>query len=61
MKRLLHALTREDGVTVVEYGVMLAMIAMVLLGSVALLGDKTAGMWSGIQTGLTTSGALNLK
>jgi len=61
MKRLFHTLRDEDGVTMVEYGVMLALIALVLLGSVALVGDKTAGLWSGIQSSLTTSGALNQK
>ena len=61
MKRLLHALVKEDGVTMVEYCVMLALIVLVLLGSVALVGDRTAGLWSGIQSGLTTNGALNRK
>jgi Flp pilus assembly pilin Flp len=59
MKRLARILLAEDGVTVVEYTVMLAMIVLLLLTSVALLGDRANGVWSGIQTSLTTNGALN--
>jgi Flp pilus assembly pilin Flp len=61
MKRLARILLAEDGVTTVEYAVMLAMIILVLLTSVALLGDRANGMWSGIQTSLTSNGALNPK
>ena len=61
MKRLAHILLAEDGVTVVEYTVMLAMIVLLLLTSGVLLGDRANGMWSGIQSSLTTSGALNPK
>ena len=61
MKRLAHILLAEDGVTTVEYTVMLAMIVLLLLTSVALLGDRANGVWSAIQSSLTSSGALNPK
>jgi pilus assembly protein Flp/PilA len=58
MKRLLRALVEQDGATAVEYAVMLGLILLVLLGSAAFVGIKTGGMWTGIQTTLTDSGAL---
>jgi Flp pilus assembly pilin Flp len=59
MKRLARILLAEDGATAVEYTVMLALIILVLLTSVALLGDRANGVWSGIQTSLTSNDALN--
>ncbi len=61
MKRLTRFLREEDGATVVEYTVMLAMIVLVLLCSVALLGENSNGVWTTIQTSLTSSQALNPK
>ncbi|MGH2729953.1 MAG: Flp family type IVb pilin [Actinomycetota bacterium] len=41
--RLRRFLSREDGATAVEYGLMLALIAAVIVGAVTLLGgDVTA-------------------
>jgi Flp pilus assembly pilin Flp len=59
MRRLVHALFSEDGNTAVEYAVMLCMIILVLLGSVSLLGGHTYGIWTGIQSSLTSSAALH--
>ena len=61
MKRLTRFLREEDGATVVEYTVMLAMIVLVLLCSVALLGENSNGVWTTIQSSLTSSAALNPK
>lgn len=58
MNQFSRIVVEEDGVTVVEYAVMLALISLVLLTSVALVGDKTNGLWSCIQNCLTASGAL---
>jgi pilus assembly protein Flp/PilA len=52
VKRFLRVLADERGVTAVEYAVMLSLIVVVLLGSVALVGDKTNGLWTSIQTNL---------
>jgi pilus assembly protein Flp/PilA len=59
MKRLLRGLIDDDGATAVEYGVMLGLILLALLSSVALVGGKSNGMWSGIQSTLTSSNALH--
>jgi pilus assembly protein Flp/PilA len=56
VKRFLRALADDRGVTAVEYSVMLGLIALVLLGSAALVGQQTNGMWSSIQTNLTQGG-----
>lgn len=56
MKRLLRFLTDDRGVTAVEYVVMLSLIVLVLLGSAALVGERTNGMWSSIHTNLTEGG-----
>jgi len=52
MKRLYRFLVCEDGVAGAEYGIMLAMIAVVLLASVALLGEQADGIWTGITFSL---------
>ncbi len=58
MRWLLRALADEQGVAAVEYGVMLAFIAVVLLGSVALVGQKGNGLWTTVQTNLTQARVL---
>jgi len=58
MKRLLRALADAQGVTAVEYAVMLGLIVLVLLGSVALVGQQSNGMWTSIQTNLNQGGVL---
>jgi len=58
VKRLLQFAANDQGATAVEYAVMLSLIVLVLLGSAALVGQRTHGMWSSIQTNLTDSGAL---
>ena len=58
MKRLLRLFIDQQAVTMVEYAVMLCMIALVLLGSVAMLGQKGNGLWSSIQANLNESTAL---
>ncbi len=58
MKRLLQFAANDQGVTAVEYAVILALIVLVLLGSAALVGQKTQGMWTSIHTNLIEGGAL---
>jgi Flp pilus assembly pilin Flp len=56
VRRFLQACADEHGVTAVEYAAMLGLIVLVLLGSAALVGERTNGMWSSIQTNLTDGG-----
>ena len=54
----LHILTqflrREDGVTSVEYSVMLAFILVVVIISVTTVGGGAAGWWADIDSDLNT-------
>ncbi|HEY2252759.1 MAG TPA: Flp family type IVb pilin [Planctomycetaceae bacterium] len=46
MKRVLSFLRDEHASTAVEYAVMLALILMVIIGSIVTLGQGSGGMWS---------------
>jgi pilus assembly protein Flp/PilA len=46
---LLSKHTRSDrGATAVEYGLMVALIATVIIGAVILLGDNLSSMFNGV-------------
>ena len=53
MRWLVNFLSNEEGVTSVEYVVMLALIVLVILTSVSQFGNVTRSVW------LTVSGGLN--
>ena len=38
----------DRGATAVEYGLMVALIAVVIIGAVVLLGDNLSGMFGGV-------------
>ena len=40
----------EEGATAVEYGLMVALIAIVIIGAVTLLGDTLSTLFSSIAT-----------
>ncbi|MGC9668325.1 Flp family type IVb pilin [Planosporangium sp. 12N6] len=40
---------REQGATAVEYGLMVALIAVVIITAVTLLGNKLSGMFDSIS------------
>ena len=46
MTHVLTLLRDEQAATAVEYAVMLALILMVIIGSIVGLGQGTGGMWS---------------
>jgi len=52
MSKLLAASTRfvrdEEGASLVEYGLLLALIAVVCLGAVAILGSSISAMLTGL-------------
>ena len=47
-------LRREDGATAVEYGLLVALIAAVIVGVVATLGTKILGAFTKVNTALPT-------
>lgn len=57
MKNLMNNVKRfvqdEEGVTAIEYGLIAALIAVVIIGSVRLLGLTLDGVFSGINTSLS--------
>jgi pilus assembly protein Flp/PilA len=46
----------EQAATAVEYAVMLALIIVVLIGTIGLLGSNAGGMWGGIEDDLKDAG-----
>lgn len=54
MRRILLSVARlfsdERGVTALEYGMMAALIAMVIFGAVARVGTKALSLWTTAST-----------
>ena len=49
-------LKREDsGATAVEYGLLVGLIAVVIIAALLLLGPKLAGLFTKVNTSLTTT------
>ncbi len=44
----LNSLRSEDGATAVEYGLMVALIAVVIIGGVTAIGLALAGVFDGV-------------
>ena len=45
---------RERGATAVEYGLMVALIAVVIIGAVTLLGKQLSSLFTGVTSKLPT-------
>lgn len=56
MRRVLSLLRDEQAATAVEYAVLLALILMVLIGSIVTLGQGSGGMWSNNKTSMQAVG-----
>ena len=56
MTKLLTATTKfirdEEGATLAEYGLLLALIAVVCLGAITVLGTKISSMFSDTSTSI---------
>jgi pilus assembly protein Flp/PilA len=48
----LNSLRSEDGATAVEYGLMVALIAVVIIGGVAAIGFALQGVFDGVADDL---------
>jgi len=44
----------DEGATAVEYGLMVALIAVVIIGAVMALGDNISAMFGGVSEEVTT-------
>ena len=54
MKRLISFLKDEDGATAVEYGLMVALIAAVIIGAVTYLGTSTDATFNALGDAITS-------
>ncbi|MBL9094676.1 MAG: Flp family type IVb pilin [Planctomycetaceae bacterium] len=53
---LQNFLREEGGTTAVEYAVMLAMVLLVMIGTIATFGSQTGGLWGNTNTRLSEAG-----
>jgi Flp pilus assembly pilin Flp len=56
MRHILKFLCDEQAATAVEYAVMLALILVVMIGSIVTVGQGTGGMWSNNGAALQSVG-----
>ena len=56
MKRVLRLLREERAATAVEYAVMLALLLMVIIGSIVTVGQGTGGLWSSNGSAMQAAG-----
>jgi pilus assembly protein Flp/PilA len=52
MTKVLNPLTNKQGATAVEYGIMVALIAVVIIGTVALIGTRLNIVFDNVATQL---------
>ena len=52
MKKLISFLKDEEGATAVEYGLIVALIAAVIIATVAVVGTKVKGGFETVNAGL---------
>ena len=54
MKRLMRFLKDEEGVTAIEYGLIAALIALVIIVAVALVGTNLSGTFQKVASHVAT-------
>ena len=52
MKKLMAFLKDEEGATAVEYGIMVALIAAIIIGAVEIVGTKVNGAFTSVGNAL---------
>lgn len=50
--QLVQFLRNEDGATAIEYGLIASLIAIVIIGSVSVLGNKLSGTFNEVTSNL---------
>ena len=53
--RALHRLSSEDGATTIEYALMVALIAMVIIAAVTFLGVSTSDVYQGVGDAVSST------
>jgi pilus assembly protein Flp/PilA len=49
MSKIMRLITDDRGATAIEYGLIVALIALAVIGSVNVVADETIGMWNFIS------------
>ena len=57
IQKIKNFLKDEEGATAVEYGLMVALIAVVIIGAVTLLGQSTSDKFGEVETAISGAGA----
>lgn len=56
----MRAFLRDDsGVTAIEYGLIAALIAVVIIGALSLVGKDLSNVFSSVQSGLNSANSAN--
>jgi pilus assembly protein Flp/PilA len=55
MKKLLRFLKDEEGVTAIEYGLIAGLIAVVIIGALALVGTSLTGFLNTVSSELNAA------
>ena len=55
MRFLANLLRDESGATAIEYGLIAALISVVIIGAVTLVGTQLSGVFNSIATALGTA------
>lgn len=55
MSAIRNLLQDESGASAVEYGLLVALIAVVIIGAVTTLGKTISGMFTGVNAGIDTA------
>jgi pilus assembly protein Flp/PilA len=53
MKKLIRFFKDEEGATAVEYAIMVALIAIVIIAMVVIVGKKANNAFSAVASGMT--------
>ena len=56
MKSLRHLLRNKKGATAVEYGIMVAAIAAVIIATVFVVGGEVDAAFTAVETAMTAAG-----
>jgi len=57
MEKIIRFFKDEEGATAVEYGLMVALIAVVIITAVALLGTNLSTKFNNVATAVGTAGS----
>ncbi len=57
MKKLMGFLKDEDGVTAIEYGLIAALIAVVIIGAVTIVGGELKTTFTAVSDAMVTANA----